>query len=144
MFRKRFSISYPIYSFLDDLKNTIGEEKTNDFIQNTFSKLNATTSGVEVDLSNSVGPEGSYIFLIINGFDIVFNDYEEDEVWIHYSWGPAEIILDGESKTLEDIYDEVGLGEMGEWGELMDEIQNTCIQYMFEKTGFLIHFDSQI
>lgn len=137
-------VDYPIESFLYDLYKTIGKEKTNDFVQNTFSKLNATTSGVEIDLTNTVGDVGSYIFLIINGFDVVYDSFEEDEVWIHYSWGPAEIILDGEVKTLEDLYDEVGLGELGEWGEFIDEIQQTCIEYMYEKTGFLIHFDSQI
>ena len=54
------------------------------------------------------------------------------------------LIHDGEEKTLEDIYDEVDLGTMGEYDELIDDIQYECIQDIFKKTGLIIHFDSQI
>ena len=69
---------------------------------------------------------------------------EEDEVWIHYSWGNNKLIHDGEEKTLDDIYDEVDMGDLGEWDEFMDSIQYVCFQTIFKKTGFIIHFDSQI
>lgn len=139
------AIDYPIDGFLTDMKNSIGMEGTDDFVEKTFSKLNGYTSGIEVDLSDYVGDSGSYIFLIINGFDILYNEYgdELDEVWIHYSWGPNEFILDGENKTLEEMYDDVDMGDMGEWSDFMDEIQDACIEFIFKKTGFIIHFDSQ-
>jgi hypothetical protein len=41
------------------------------------------------------------------------------------------------------IYDEVDMGDLGEWDELIDDIQEVCIQTLYEKTGFILHFDSQ-
>jgi hypothetical protein len=54
------------------------------------------------------------------------------------------LINDEGPKTLEDIYDEVDLGTMGEYGDLIDDIQYECISQIFKKTGLIIHFDSQI
>jgi hypothetical protein len=93
-------------------------------------------------LSDSVGEKGSYIYLEIYGFGIELDD--DEPIWIHYTWGPNELIHDGEVKTLEDIYDEVDLGTMGEYDELMDDTQYACQKDIFNKTGFRIHFDSQI
>jgi hypothetical protein len=135
-------VDYNIDNFLPELYETIGAEKTEEFVQNTFYKLGASYHpGVEIDLSDEVGASGSYIYLIINGFDVLV---EDNEVWIHYSWGANELFLDGEGKTLEELYDEVDMGDLGEWGELIDDIQEVCIQSLYEKTGFILHFDSQI
>jgi hypothetical protein len=135
-------INYPVGLFDKDLVDSIGMEATHEFVEKSFSKLGLMGEGMEVDLSDSVGEEGSYIYLIINGFDIELDD--DEPIWIHYTWGPNELIHDGESKTLEDIYDEVDFGTMGEYDDLMDEIQYACQKDIFNKTGFRIHFDSQI
>ena len=135
-------INYPVEFFLKDLVGNIGMEAAHEFVEKSFSKLGLMGQGMEVDLSDSVGEEGSYIYLIINGFDIKLDDAEP--IWIHYTWGPNELIHDGESKTLEDIYDEVDFGTMYEYDELMDEIQYACQKDIFNKTGFRILFDSQI
>jgi hypothetical protein len=139
-------VNYNIDDFLPELHKTIGEEKTEEFIHNTFYKLGASYNpGVEIDLSDEVGESGSYIYLIINGFDIKSPMFIDDnEVWIHYSWGKSHLIHDGEEKTLDDIYDDVDMGDLGEWDELIDDIQEVCIQTLYEKTGFILHFDSQI
>jgi hypothetical protein len=139
-------VDYPMknhfHSFLNDLVSNIGIEDAHEFVEKSFSKLGLMGEGMKVDLSNYVGEEGSYIYLIINGFDI---EMEEDEpVWIHYTWGDSNLIHDGEVKTIEDIYDEVDLGTMGEYDELIDDIQYACQKDIFNKTGFTIHFDSQI
>ena len=135
-------INYPVEFFLKDLVGNIGMEAAHEFVEKSFSKLGLMGEGMKVDLSNYVGEEGSYIYLIINGFDI---EMEEDEpVWIHYTWGDSHLIHDGEVKTIEDIYDEVDLGTMGEYDELIDDIQYACQKDIFNKTGFTIHFDSQI
>lgn len=139
-------IDYPIDNFLSDMTNSVGVEGTNDFVGKTFSKLGLMGNGMEIDLSDEVGEEGSYIYLEIHNFDITYDKFghEQDEVWIHYSWGKSHLIHDGEVKTLEDIYDEVDLGTMGEYDELVDDIQYACQADIFNKTGFIIHFDSQI
>lgn len=138
------AIDYPIYySFLTDLIDNVGMEGAEDFVEKTFSSLGLMGEGLEIDLSNYLGDNGSYIYLIINSFDLVLDEPQEP-VWIHYSWGPNEFILDGENKTLEEMYDDVDMGDMGEWSDFMDEIQNACVDVIFKKTGFVIHFDSQI
>ena len=139
-------VDYSIDNFLTDMTNHIGMEGTEDFVNKTFSKLGLMGEGMKIDLGESVGENGSYIYLIIYGFDIVYDEHgnEQDEVWIHYSWGDSHIIHDGEVKTLEDIYDEVDLGTMGEYEEFIDEIEYDCQNDIFNKTGIIIHFDSQI
>jgi hypothetical protein len=139
------SINYNLNNFIEDLILEVGEEKTNEFVNKTFSSLGATYSpGIKIDLSDKVGETGSYIYLIINGFDFVEGDGEFKEVWIHYTWGDSHLIHDDEVKTLEDIYDEVDLGTMGEYDDFIDDIQYECIKDIFNKTGLIIHFDSQI
>jgi hypothetical protein len=139
------SINYNLNNFIEDLILEVGQERANEFVNKTFSSLCATYSpGIKIDLSDMVGETGSYIYLIINGFDFVEGDDEFKEVWIHYTWGDSHLIHDGEVKTLDDIYDEVDLGTMGEYDELMDDIQYACHKDIFNKTGFRIHFDSQI
>lgn len=144
-------IDYPGEFFLEDLIGNIGVEGANDFVEKTFSKLGLMGEGMKVDLSDLVGEPGSYIYLIINGFDLLKDEEpgykftkKDEPVWIHYTWGPNELIHDGESKTLEDIYDDVDLGTMGEYGDLIEDIQYECISQIFKKTGLIIHFDSQI
>jgi hypothetical protein len=139
-------IDYNISHFLQDLTDNVGMEGANNFVEKSFSSLGLMGEGLKIDLSDEAGEKGSYIYLIINSFDIELSDREDeyDEVWIHYSWGKDKLIHDGEEKTLDDIYDEVDMGGLGEWGEFMDTIQDTCQSNIFKKTGFLIHFDSQI
>ena len=139
------SIDYILNNLLQDLIMEVGEERANEFVNKTFSSLGATYSpGIKIDLSDSVGETGSYIYLIINGFDFAEGDDEFKEVWIHYTWGDSKLIDDEGPKSLEDIYDDVDLGTMGEYDELIDDIQHECISQIFKKTGLIIHFDSQI
>ena len=97
-----------------------------------------------IDISDRVGEIGSYIYLIINGYDFAEGDEEYKEVWIHYTWGNNQLIHDGTGLTLDELYDEVDLGTMGEYSDLIDDIQYECISEIFKKTGLIIHFDSQI
>ena len=139
------SINYNLNNFIGDLIMEVGEERANEFVNKTFSSLGATYSpGIKIDLSDRVGETGSYIYLIINGYDFAEGDEEYKQVWIHYTWGYNQLIDDEGPKTLDDIYDEVDLGTMGEYSDLIDDIQYECISQIFKKTGLIIHFDSQI
>ena len=137
-------VNYDIDLFLEDLVDNIKMKGAADFVEKSFSSLGLMGEGMKIDLSDEAGENGSYIYRIINSFDVVLSEDEEDEVWIHYSWGNNKLIHDGEEKTLDDIYDEVDMGDLGEWDEFMDSIQYVCFQTIFKKTGFIIHFDSQI
>ena len=147
------AVDYDLKNFLSDLYETLGKEKTEEFIQNVFYKLGASYDpGVEIDLSGDVGYTGSYIFLTIKEFNVMWEEWEEDEVWIHYSFGANEIFVNDDEdedggivgKTLDEIYDDVDMGGLGEFSELIDEIQYAIGNSIYNKTGFIIHFDSQI
>jgi hypothetical protein len=139
------SIDYTLNNLLEDLITEVGKEKSNEFVNKTFSSLGATYSpGIKIDVSDRVGEIGSYIYLIINGYDFAEGDEEYKEVWIHYTWGNNQLIHDGTGLTLDELYDEVDLGTMGEYEDLIDDIKYECISQIFKKTGLIIHFDSQI
>jgi hypothetical protein len=138
------TVAKMIEKFLKDLLYEVGDDKTFEFVENTFSKLGVMSSpGLKIDLSNTVGETGSYIYLIINGFTLAHREDDTLEVWIHYTFGKSQLIHDGEIKTLDDIYEDVGLGEMGEWDDLIKSIEDECINYLFFTTGFIVHFDFQ-
>ena len=129
---------YNLSSFVEDLEGTIGTQKTFDFIQNTFSKIGLTHDpGVRINLDNYAGDKGSYIYLIVNDFDIIESP-ERPEVWLNYSYGDNSIIHDGQSQTMEDMYEDVGLGDLGDWDEFLDVIGDACIHQIHDKTGFNI------
>jgi hypothetical protein len=139
------SIDYSLRNLIDDLLKEVGREKTNEFIEKTFSKLGAMSSpGIKIDLGDRAGEEGSYIYLIINSFGINEGDEDVEVVWINYTWGDSLIIDDEGEKTLEDIWDDVDMGSWGEYDDFLDEIRYECQEKIFRQTGIGIHFDSQI
>jgi hypothetical protein len=144
-------IDYTPHEFQKDLLSNLGVVGTTDFIQQTFSKLGLMSSpGFKVMLNYG---NGDYVYLIINSFDIV--EFGENSfrnpyrlpflVEVDYSWGDSRIVWgeDNERITIEDAYDEVGLGEMGEWDELIDLIQDDVKLEVYKQTGFMIYFDSE-
>jgi hypothetical protein len=139
------SIDYSLGYLIDDLIREIGQFKTDEFIEKTFSKLGAMSSpGIKIDLVDMGGGEGSYVYLIINSFDVGEGDEDYEEVWIHYTLGDSLLFEDGEERTLEDIWDDIDMGTMGEFEDFLDGIQNECREKIYKQTGISIHFDSQI
>jgi len=139
-------ISYSPEEFQNDLLVNLGVVGTADFVQRTFSKLGLMSSpGYRVEL-NDTGESGSYAYLIIHSFNIIETNEDGElpfHVWINYSWGENEIKHDGESQTIEDIYDEVDMGNWGEWDEFMDSVQDDVNYEIYKQTGFYLHFDAQ-
>jgi hypothetical protein len=113
-------VNYTPHQFQEDLLNTLGVIGTTDFVGKTFSKMGAMSSpGYKV---------GNLPF----------------EVWINYSWGENQIIHDGVPMTIDEIYDEIGLGEVADYDELIDGIMDDVIYKVYIQTGFQLHFDGQI
>ena len=139
-------ISYSPDEFQNDLLSNLGVVGTADFVQRTFSKLGLMSSpGFKVMLNYD---NGDYVHLIIHSIDIIQNDEDGElpfHVWINYSWGDSRLVWgeDDEHVTLEDAYEEVGLGEIGEWDELIDSIQDDVKYEVYKQTEFMIHFDAQ-
>jgi hypothetical protein len=133
--------SYPLESFIKNLYEEIGMGGTQEFIEKVFSSLGLTYHpGLKLELGG-----GDYMHLIINDFDLVEGEGEDiTEVWIHYSFGENRLTINETPTTLADIWDEADMGDMGEVGEIQDEIQDEFRDYIYAKTGIIIHFDSQI
>ena len=143
-------VDYTPHEFQKDLVLNLGVSGTTNFIQQTFSKLGLMSSpGFKVMLNYG---NGDYVYLIINSFDIVEFDKNSFRnpyrlpwsVEVDYSWGDSGIVWgeDNERITIEDAYDEVGLGKMGEWDELIELIQDDVKLEVYKQTGFMIYFDS--
>jgi hypothetical protein len=139
-------VSYSPDEFQNDLLANLGVVGTADFVQRTFSKLGLMSSpGFKVMLNYN---NGDYVHLIIHSIDIIQNDEDGElpfHVWINYSWGDSRLVW-GENDdhlTLQDAYEEIGLGEIGEWDELMDSIQDDVKYEVYKQTEFMIHFDAQ-
>ena len=141
------AIDYNPFDFQEDLLNTLGVIGTTDFVGKTFTKLGAMSNpGYKVNLDD-VGEDGSYIHLIIDTYEVIETHEEGNfpfEVWINYSWGDNQLIHDGTPLTLDEIYDEIDLGTMGEYDELVDSIMDEVIYSVYNHTGFQLHFDGQI
>jgi hypothetical protein len=133
--------SYPLESFIKNLYEEIGMGGTQEFIEKVFSSLGLTYHpGLKLELGG-----GDYMHLIINDFDLVEGEGEDiTEVWIHYSFGENRLTINETPTTLADIWDEADMGDMGEVGEIQDEIQDEFRDYIYAKTGIIIHFDSEI
>jgi len=140
-------IDYTPYLFNENLLESLGVIGVTDFVGKTFSKMGAMSKpGFKVDLDD-VGEDGSYIYLIIDSYEIIQDDEDGHlpfEVWINYSWGDNQLIHDGTPLTLDEIYDEIDLGTMGEYDEFVDSIMDEVIYSVYNQTGFRLHFDGQI
>jgi hypothetical protein len=140
-------VNYTPHQFQEDLLNTLGVIGTTDFVGKTFSKMGAMSSpGYKVELED-VGEKGSYVHLIIDSYEVIETHEEGNlpfEVWINYSWGENQIIHDGVPMTIDEIYDEIGLGEVADYDELIDGIMDDVMYKVYIQTGFQLHFDGQI
>ena len=139
-------IGYDSEEFQNDLLSNLGVVGTSDFVQRTFSKLGLMSSpGFKVMLNHD---NGDYVHLIVHSIDVIQNNEDGElpfNVWVNYSWGDSRLVWgeDDEHVTLEDAYEEVGLGEIGEWDELIDSIQDDVKYEVYKQTEFMIHFDAQ-
>jgi len=140
-------VNYTPHQFQEDLLNTLGVIGTTDFVGKTFSKMGAMSSpGYKVE-SLGVGEKGSYVHLIIDSYEVIPTNEVNNfpfEVWINYSWGENQIIHDGVSKTIAELYDEIGLDEVADYEEFIDEIIDDVIYQFYIQTGFQLHFDGQV
>lgn len=140
-------LGYNPRNFVSDLQKEIGTPKTFEFIKKTFESLGLMSrDGMRFDLSNRVGDEGSYAYIRIDDFDVV-EDFEGDEVvHIDYNfWDILEnkLVFEDEESSIQDIYDDAGLGEMGEYHDLVEDILDMCADKIWEKTCMFLQFEQK-
>ena len=44
---------------------------------------------------------------------------------------------------MDELYDNIGMGEWGDWDEMIDNIKEECYEYVRDNCGFGIWFDRE-
>lgn len=137
------SMDYDLDEFLPNLVEEVGKERAEEFTENALSKLSEDGKGIKVPLNDNT----EYIYLQIYESRIDL-DETESQVLINWGWGDSKLLSQDEDgddtyKTLDQIYDDVGMGEWGEWDEMVDSIKDECYDFIINNCGFGIWFDNQ-
>lgn len=135
---------YDLDDFLPDLVAEVGEDKSDEFINNAISKI-STNKGIRVNLFDD---NDEYAYFIIHSAYIDL-DNSEDTVLVNWSFGDSRILTTDESgnetyKTIQDIFDETDMGDWGEYDELEEKITDGCNSIVYSKCGFGIWPDTHI
>ena len=138
------SMDYDLDEFLIDLVGEVGEERADEFTEKALSKLSEDGKGIRVPLDDE---NHNYIYLEIHQSRINL-DETVDSVLIDWSWG--DNVLTGVDENgeeydtnMDEIYDNMGMGEWGEFDEMLDNIRDECYDYIKNNCGFGIWFDRQ-
>lgn len=139
------SMDYDLDNFLLDLVEEVGEEKANEFTDKALSKLNQDGKGIRVPLDDE---NHNYIYLEIHQSKIGL-DETDDSVLIDWSWGDnllTGVDENGEEydSNMDEIYENLGIGEWGEFDEMLDNIRDECYDFIRDNCGFGVWFDRQI
>jgi hypothetical protein len=138
------SMDYNLDEFLPDLVDEVGEERAEEFTEKALEKLSEGGKGIKILLQED-GSEYIYLEIYESRIDL----HETDtQVLINWGWGESKLLSQDENgndtyKTLSQIYDDVGMGDWGEWDEMIDSIHGECYDYIRNNCGFGIWFDKQ-
>jgi hypothetical protein len=136
------SMDYDLDNFLPDLVEEVGEERADEFTEKALEKLSENGKGIRIPLGDN-----KYIYLQIHQSRL---DLEETETQVLIDWSWSDSKLTGVDEdgneydaTLGELYDNIGMGEWGDWDEMIDNIKNECYDYVRDNCGFGIWFDSE-
>jgi len=136
-------IDYNLEEFLPDLVAEIGEEKADEFTEKALNKM-STPKGIRIQ-----GKDDSqeYAYIIIHNPRL---DLENDETTVlcDWEWGDTNILSqddDGNEtyKTIEEIGEDLGMGEWSDYDDLVDGIRSDCNDIVFSNCGFGIWWDDR-
>jgi hypothetical protein len=136
-------IDYNLEEFLPDLVAEIGEEKADEFTEKALNKM-STPKGIRIkDKDDS--KEYAYIIIHNPRLDL---DNDETTVLCDWEWGDTNILSqddDGNEiyKTIQEIGEDLGMGDWADYDELVDNIRQECNQLVFNNCGFGIWWDDQ-
>ena len=138
------SMDYDLDEFLPNLVEEVGKERAEEFTENALSKLSEGGKGIKVPLDDD---NDNHIYLQIYESRIDL-DETGDAVLIDWSWGENKLTGVDENgneydSTMDEIYDNIGMGEWGEWDEMIDNIKSECYDYIRDNCGFGIWFDKE-
>ena len=136
-------IDYNLEEFLPDLVAEIGEEKADEFTEKALNKM-STSDGIRIQDDDD--PEQyAYIKIYNPRLDL---DNDETTVLCDWSWGDTNIFFkddDGNDsyKTIQEIGENIGMGDWADFDEMVDEIREDCNRLVFNSCGFGIWWDDQ-
>ena len=138
------SIDYDLDNFLPDLVGEVGEERADEFTEKALSKLSEDGKGIRVPLDDE---NHNYIYLEIHQSRI---DLDETETQVLIDWSFGDNVLTGVDENgeeydsnMDEIYENMGMGEWGEFDEMIDNIRDECYEHIRNNCGFGIWFDRQ-
>jgi len=136
-------LDYNLEEFLPDLVAEVGDWKADDFTEKALNKI-STPEGIKVQDKND--PEQyAYIKLHNPRLDL---DNDETTVLCDWSWGDTNIFFrddDGNEsyKTIQEIADEVGMGDWADFDTMVDDIREDCNKLVYKNCGFGVWWDDQ-
>ena len=135
-------IDYNLGDFLPDLVAEIGEEKSDEFTEKALNKI-STSDGIRI--SNLYDDSNQYAYIILHNPRL---DLENDETTVlcDWSWGETKILYQDDDgtetyKTIQEIGEDLGIGEWSDYDELVDGIKDDCNKLVFSNCGFGIWWD---
>lgn len=128
---------YNLNRFILDLVDTLGPEKSDDFVSKALDKLSDGDKGIRVNLNND-----QYVYIIIIDSKI---DEGEETVAIQDKWGDTKLLHSDENgnktyQTIFEIYDDFS-SENRDWGifdNMIDNIRDEFSSIVYENCGFHI------
>jgi len=137
------AVGYDLENFLPDLVDEIGQEKADEFTEKALKKM-STSEGIKIQDSDDP-KQYAYIKLLNPRLDL---DNDETTVLCDWSWGDTNIYFrddDGNEsyRTIQEIADEVGLGDWSDFDTMVDDIREDCNRLVFNNCGFGIWWDDQ-
>ena len=127
---------YDLDNFLLDLKNELGYNGVLDFCEKSIGKL-SDGNGFKVDLESD-GQE----FVVVNVHPQYYDEDEsESDVISKLEIKDSNILTrdeDGKDvyKTVQEIKDEMDMGDWAEYDEMMDHITMKVYDYVRKRCGF--------
>ena len=138
------SMDYDLDNLIPDLVEEFGEEGADEFTERALRKLSEDGKGIRVPLDDD---NDNYIYLYIHQSRVDLNE-TETQVLIDWSFGENKLTGVDENgneydSTLDKLYDDIGMGDWGEWDEMIDNIKSECYDYIRDNCGFGIWFDKE-
>jgi hypothetical protein len=135
-------IDYNLEEFLPDLVAEIGEEKADEFTEKALNKM-STSDGIRI--SNLYDDSNQYAYIIIHNPRLDL-DNDETTVLCDWSWGETQILHQDEDgnetyKTIDEISEDLGMGDWAEYDELIDGIKDDCNKIVYNNCGFGVWWD---
>jgi hypothetical protein len=135
-------IDYNLEEFLPDLVAEIGEEKADEFTEKALNKI-STPEGIRIN--NLYDDPNQYAYINLHNPRL---DLENDETTVlcDWSWGETQILHQDEDgnetyKTIDEISEDLGMGDWAEYDELIDGIKDDCNKIVYNKCGFGVWWD---